>query len=282
MDKIIFVSDMFSGDFLGGAELTTEAIIGKSPFDIIRIRSREITENFIIKNSNKKWIFGNFWFVENKILFKFLKSKITYDLIEYDYKFCDFRSPQKHEKALGKCDCEFRSKSKLVSLFMKGARNCWFMSEDQMMFYLAKFSFLDRKKMHVLSSVFSDKTIEKILNLKYKKTDSYLIMKTSNWIKGMDNAIAFAKSNNLKYHTIGQVTNDMMLEELARSKGLIFMPNGFDTCPRITIEAKLLDCELVLNDNVQHSKENWFSGSKEITLSYLKTNCDKLWGSFND
>ena len=79
---------------------------------------------------------------------------------------------------------------------------------------------------------------------------------------------------------VGNVPHHQMLEHLSKSKGLIFMPNGFDTCPRITIEAKLLDCELYLNDNVQHSNEEWFTGSKEKMVEYLLTNCDKLWRTF--
>ena len=40
---------------------------------------------------------------------------------------------------------------------------------------------------------------------------------------------------------------------------------------------KLLDCELAINDNVQHATEKWFS-SKESIFKYLKTRPQVFWG----
>ena len=54
-----------------------------------------------------------------------------------------------------------------------------------------------------------------------------------------------------------------LLRKLADSKGLIFFPKGFDTCPRITMEAKMLGCDLILNDYVQHKGEQWFNDDIE-------------------
>ena len=67
-----------------------------------------------------------------------------------------------------------------------------------------------------------------------------------------------------------------MLEKLASLSGLIFMPLGADTCPRIVIEAKLLDCEIVMNSNVQHADEAWFENKSSI-LEYLKNNKRNFW-----
>jgi glycosyltransferase involved in cell wall biosynthesis len=49
------------------------------------------------------------------------------------------------------------------------------------------------------------------------------------------------------------------LEKLATAEGFVYLPKGGDTCPRMVIEAKLLGCEMHLNDNVQHAKEEWFA-----------------------
>jgi hypothetical protein len=67
-----------------------------------------------------------------------------------------------------------------------------------------------------------------------------------------------------------------MLNALASSRGLIFLPLGKDTCPRLVIEAKLLDCELIINDNVQHATEDWFD-NKESIYTYLKQRPDVFW-----
>ena len=64
------------------------------------------------------------------------------------------------------------------------------------------------------------------------------------------------------------------------SKGICFKPTALDTCPRFVIEAKTLGCELELNDNVQHLKENWFNNSSvEEMLDYLKTRRETFWNA---
>ena len=68
------------------------------------------------------------------------------------------------------------------------------------------------------------------------------------------------------------------LVTLAKSKGLCFLPTGGDTCPRLVIEAKLLNCELELNDNVQHVTEDWFSTDDlQVTEDYLRGRPEVFW-----
>jgi hypothetical protein len=52
---------------------------------------------------------------------------------------------------------------------------------------------------------------------------------------------------------------------------------GFDTAPRLTIEAKLLGLKLDLNENVQHKNEPWFVGSVEEAHAHLGDLAEKFW-----
>lgn len=282
MTDVIFVSDVFVEDYIGGAELTSEAIISKSPFTVHKVRSMNVDTEFIKNNIDKTWIIGNFALMSDKTIFELIKLNIKYDIVEYDFKYCGYRSPQKHAFYFGECDCHKQMRGKIISLFFKNARRCWFMSEEQMNVYLDKFSFLKTPNMHVLSSVFKKSVLDKILNIKNKKDEVYLILNSDSWLKATKNCVEYAKKNGLKYELVSGISHNDMLNKLSNSKGLIFMPLAHDTCPRITIEAKLLDCELILNDNVLHKDEEWFSGSKEKTIEYLKNNCDALWSSFNE
>ena len=68
------------------------------------------------------------------------------------------------------------------------------------------------------------------------------------------------------------------LQMLAQAKGLCSLPPGADTCPRMVIEAKLLGCELHLNDNVQHKDEEWFNTDDlSVTENYLKSVPQRFW-----
>ena len=41
--EVIFVSDMFVEDYVGGAELTSEAIISSSPLKVFKLHSKDVT-----------------------------------------------------------------------------------------------------------------------------------------------------------------------------------------------------------------------------------------------
>ena len=75
---------------------------------------------------------------------------------------------------------------------------------------------------------------------------------------------------------VWDITHEELLNKLAKSKGIIFFPRAGDTCPRMTIEARLLDCDMILNDNVQHRHEEWFS-NKELALDYLHQRTSVFW-----
>jgi len=273
---IFFVSDMFADQYKGGAELTTEAIIDGGLFPCNKILSQQLTVSIMEEYKDSFWIFGNFASTSEQCLLYAAKN-LNYSVLEYDYKYCHFRSPGKHILASGDCDCHESRKGKIVSLFLHNAKKTWWMSQNQMKRYQEIFPFLSNNNNEVLSSVFSEETLNFIESLDTTtKEDKWLILKSPSWIKGVEEAVGYAEKNNLNYELIWGIEHKDLLRKLAKSKGIIFFPRAGDTCPRMTIEAKLLDCELILNDNVQHKDEEWFS-DKDSTLKYLKQRTDKFW-----
>jgi len=129
----------------------------------------------------------------------------------------------------------------------------------------------------VLSSVFSKGDLYFMNSIsKNEKNSKYLILNSNSWIKGTEKCVQFAKSNNLDYELVGNLRYHELLIKMSTSKGLIFRPLGGDTCPRIVIEAKLLGCDLILNDNVQHKDEKWFA-TKDSTKKYLEERVNTFW-----
>ena len=117
----------------------------------------------------------------------------------------------------------------------------------------------------MLSSSFSKENLEYILSLDTSvKNNKYIILNSPSWIKGVPDCIKYAKENNLEYELVSGLSHRNCLKKLAESKGIIFFPKGHDTCPRMSIEAKLLDCDLILNDYVQHKDEPWFENKESI------------------
>lgn len=272
---MFFVSDLFVDKYIGGAELTSEAIINASYYDVKKIESTAATVEFLEANKNEYWIFGNFSLVSPNALL-YAAKHLKYSILEYDYKYCKYRSPEKHVFLEKECDCHTQYCGKAVSIFFAKAKSLWFMSKKQKEYYENIFPFLEKQNSFVLSSVFDIPTLNLIKKLERKKNEKWLIVVSPSWIKGTKGAIEYAQGHNLDYVLAENLPYTKMLETLASCKGLIFMPPGMDTCPRLVIEAKLLDCDLILNGNVQHSEEEWFDNKKSI-YEYLESRPAFFW-----
>jgi glycosyltransferase involved in cell wall biosynthesis len=266
--QVVFVADMFVEDYTGGAELTTEALISSSPFSIYKLHSKDLTMELLQQGQSKYWIFGNFSNMDLNLIPTVVRN-VKYSIVEYDYKYCKHRSPEKHAKIENKvCDCHDDLHGKVVSAFYYGAQSLFWMSEKQQGRYFELFPFLEEKPGTVLSSVFDNKWFitMKMLREKYKDTEKkgYIYLASPSWVKGSENAQAWiekSKTSNddIEAEGVWGLPYEQVLEKLAQAKGFICLPNGSDTCPRMVIEARVLGCELVLNDFVLHKDEEWFN-----------------------
>lgn len=262
--KIVWVADMFVEDYVGGAELTSEALIESSPFEVFKLHSKDVTMEILEEAHEKYWIFSNFSGVD-KNLIPSIVANMKYSIVEYDYKYCRYRSPEKHKVAENTdCDCQNEIHGKMISTLFCQARSLWWMSEKQMDKYHTIFPFLSDKNNTVLSSVFSPKTLAEIKLLregsKGKERKGWIVLGSTSWVKGSKVAQNYCDEHNLDYEVVWNLPYQDLLKKLSAAKGFVYLPQGGDTCPRMVIEAKLLGCELILNDDVQHKDEDWFNG----------------------
>jgi glycosyltransferase involved in cell wall biosynthesis len=280
-EKIVFVADLFAENYSGGAELTTEALIQKSPFDVIKIHARNLTMDTLQKYDDCFWVFGNFASLDFNLI-PAIASNLSYAILEYDYKFCQYRSIEKHENDTGSaCECHNQNIGKLVSAFYFAADQLFWMSEGQRNRYIERFPFLADKNTTVLSSVFGDEFFSKIDSVnKGDKVnrDGWIVLGSKSWIKGAEDAEKWCKDNNKNYEIVWDLPHEQLLEKLSRAEGFVYLPKGGDTCPRMVIEAKLLGCQVEINDNVQHAKEEWFCAAPDHVCDYLRGRPEVFWG----
>ena len=280
MNRYVFVSDMFVENYRGGAELTTEAILRGAPgaSQYAKIHCQALTVDALENNKDSHYIICNFASLDDKVKIYMCKNKIDYSIVEYDYKFCKHRSMEKHltiEKT--ECDCITQMHGKINSAFYGYATKIWFMSEAQMNIFLSQVKVLKPEKCEVLSSVFMPGDLRFMESIKDNEKDNkYLILGSGSWIKGTNECIEYAKKNNLEFEIVQNLPYHELLIKMSTSKGLIFLPLGSDTCPRFVIEAKILGCDLILNDYVQHKNESWFE-TQESSMAYLKERIPTFW-----
>ena len=278
---IIFVADLFVEDYVGGAELTTEALIASSDLRVQKLHAQHVTMESLEQGMSKHWVFGNFSSL-NPELFPSIIGNLSYSILEYDYKFCSFRSIEKHLEETGReCDCHNELHGKMISSFFHAAKTIWWMSEEQEKRYLTRFPFLELNERVVLSSVFDENFFAgvKALNIENKDVErsGWIVLGSDSWIKGAAAAKTYCQQNNLDYEVLWGMSYPDVLRKLSTAKGFVYLPEGGDTCPRMVIEAKLLGCELILNEYVQHKDEEWFNSTDLDLLSYLYAARHRFW-----
>jgi glycosyltransferase involved in cell wall biosynthesis len=157
----------------------------------------------------------------------------------------------------------------------------WWMSEKQREKYMTLFPFLSEKDNIVLSSVFDPSTLGKIEFLRNsapKDRRGWMVLGSSSWVKGAEAAEKWCKDNQKDYEVVWNLPYDKLLAKLSVAEGFVYLPVGGDTCPRMVIEAKLLGCQLVLNDNVQHKSEEWFdTDDLDSIKTYLFSSRQIFW-----
>lgn len=280
--EYILISDFFLEEHVGGAELTTEAIVENQKDKIIRKKSCQVTKDFIQENKNKVWILTNTANMSYDIKFEIIKKINKYFLIEYDYKYCKFRNPTFHKKYNQECSCEKNINGKINFLLIANAKATFFMSKKQQEIYLEKFPKIKSLKTYVLGSVFSKDSLDFFKKIKTKnKNNKWAILNSNSPVKGTQKAVKLATSIGYEYEVIGNLSHKEFIKKLSSYKGFIFQPEALDTCPRIVIEAKLLGCELLINNNVQHKDEPWFQLEKLDMIDYLEKRVDFFWRKVN-
>jgi len=279
---VIFVADFFVEDYAGGAEMTTEALISSAvDVNVQKLHARDVNMDSLRDGVEKHWIFGNFSSLKPDLIPSII-GNLQYSILEYDYKFCVYRSIERHEHEAGTpCDCSEQLHGKMISAFFHAAKSIWWMSEQQEQRYLERFPFLEENARCVLSSVFDDSFFQAVNVLadstKEEDRKGWIVLGSDSWIKGADAAEEYCKKNNLEYEVVWGMPHDQLLTKLANSEGFVYLPKGGDTCPRMVIEARALGCKLALNEHVQHKDEIWFTGDELDMLSYLYAARDRFW-----
>ena len=280
--ECFYINDLFVEDYVGGAELSLETIIDSGPYKkVAKVRSAELTTQLIENNKDAKWVFGNIANLSSEMIKQVSEIDFNYSFVEFDYKFCKHRNPELYKMVEGAtCDYKNTERGEVMTQFVNNANSVFFMSENQMKIHTESLPGISNENMHVLSSLFGDDFFEFIDNIKKKatpKNDKWIVLGSRSWVKGLNETESYCKENEYDYEVLWNLPYGQFLEKLSESKGLCFKPSGLDTCPRMVIEAKLLGCELDMNELVQHVGEKWFDGTYDEIVQYLKGRPQFFW-----
>ena len=103
--EVVFVADLFREEYAGGGELTTDALLQTTPYKTHCLKSSDLNVNLIQQGVQKTWVFFNFRAMDHNLIPAVIQN-LYYFVVEYDYKFCQYRSLELHHRQTGKnCDC---------------------------------------------------------------------------------------------------------------------------------------------------------------------------------
>lgn len=289
--ELVVVADMFAENFTGGAELTLEAILEACPVRYFKVRSAAVTPEIVEAGKDIPWLLGNIAQLNKTALIEIARTA-RFSRIECDYLYCGFRSSHLHKLQTGlDCDCHIQEQGRFVQGLYKRAQQVHFMSVGQREEYFRLFPKMrdwPAEKLRVQGSTFTEERLGFIEGLYQKRQEiasssavgafpAMAVLGGGSWIKNQEETEAYCKKHGFPYKVIGGLPPEDFLKELATCAGLIFHPKGFDTNPRVTIEAKLLGLALDLNENVQQQHEPWFAGSREDTMNHQQGLAAKFW-----
>ena len=291
MTTAVAISDLFVEDVMGGAELTLEAILSSAPSSVKvgRLRAQDATLETVklLGPSVDLWIIGNAALAPREALIEIThQSQAKMVMLECDYRFCKYRSLQMHEMQEGKsCDCMTTDLGKLAAGLYKRSFKTFFMSQGQLDVYKQHIPPMQKwDHMLVQGSTWTPEQLTNLQELgdnrdKVGHNDKWAVLGGGTWIKNQEAIEAMLSARKTPYDVIGGgIPHNEFMKQLSQYKGLVFHPAGYDTCPRIVIEASLMGLELDLNENVQHIHDDWWNLMDQTEkAAYLEGKAAQFW-----
>ena len=253
--KIIFIADYFYDDFTGGAELNDYSLI--KHFEILgheieRVHCQNINQGFLHENKNTNFIVGNFILMPPDIR-NYMAQNCNYIIYEHDHKYLKTRNPIQYKDFIAPFEDLANQK------FYKSAKAVICLTQLAVDVIKANTGLKNVSK--VGASVWTDDDLNYIADLSSKeKSDFFAIMDSSNPIKKRQECIDFCKSRQISYELIGDKNHRKFLEKLSNYRGLVFMTGHLETCCRLVVEAKMLNCRVITQKRlIGAASEDWFS-----------------------
>ena len=262
-----FIADYFEEQCpQGGAEIATEVVInglksrGKNVFKI----NANKFDTSILKSDSKLFV-GNFTLLSEDVKNKIIEHG-NYSIYEHDFKMISTRNPSNYplftapkehiinedfyknaNKVIAQCDkhLEIINRNLQLDNLISSKGNPW---NSDSLDLLSKLS-------------------------KVEKENVYAILNHGNSLKNTAGSLEYARSNNIDIRLISARPHTEFLSELTKYKGLIFLPNVFETFSRISFEARCLGLQILGNENIAflYEESSYLKGDDLINLTRENT-----------
>ena len=267
MNKILYVSDFFLSDVVGGGELNDNelcSILESSSVEIKRIRSSNLSLDLIRKYGDYKIIISNFINL-NKSVIDEITEFHSYVIYEHDHKYLKSRNPADYERFIAPeeeiINKEFYRNAKAVF--------CQSSFHKKIMYNNLRIENI----INLSGNLWSEASLRVIETLsKKEKQNKYSILNSQTWHKNTRETSFYCEKKGFEYNLISSPDYNEFLSLLSNNDKFIFLPKTPETLSRVAVEARMMNIKTITNKNVGASYEEWYKlkGEKLINLMRKK------------
>lgn len=260
--NIVYISDFFDTDVQGGAELNDAELIkilSENNYLVLKIKSHEVTIDFLKQNNNHFFIISNF--INLSVDCKDYLTDLKYIIYEHDHKYLKKRNPLFYKN--------FKAPShEIVNYFFyKNAQKI--ICQSSYHEKILKNNLNLKNVSNVSGNLWSVETLEKIRKFSKNKKEEKCSILDSNIIhKNTSGAIKYCLNKKLEYELIKGPYIEF-LNSMSKNNKFVFFPKSPETLSRVVVEARMLGCSVVVNQMIGASYEEWFKLKGEDLIDYM-------------
>ena len=280
--RVLFVADHFvdtvgdsGGHYPGGAEQTDATVIDACPWPIERVQITDLDpasldrfELFLLGNLDKA----------TQEQCDALAARGRHVLFEHDYRMCRWRGNYRRDMThrwLGRCLCRERRFKRLFAL----ALGAVFLTQRQLDRYREN-PFVRLPPHEVLGcSVMGPAFFEKVRIQRERPVEKRgtVVVHSARGFKGFNQSLDYCKRHGIEPTVVRDAAPAELLEVLARSERLVFMPEWYEPASRLAVEARFLGCEVVSNHRLGVGGEAWWNEPDAVGLEVLGSAARRFW-----
>tara|TARA_B100000963_G_C22573294_1_gene647145 strand:+ start:206 stop:1045 length:840 start_codon:yes stop_codon:yes gene_type:complete len=278
VNKVVYISDAFLCDIVGGGELNDHELcleLQKNKIKVIKKRSSTLSIEDI--DVELFYIISNFMMIKEDVK-NYITKNCNYIIYEHDHKYLKSRNPALYK--------EYRAPEDLII-------NKEFYQRSKLVFCQTSFhESIIRKNLNIKNlynvsgNLWSTDSLNMIKDLSSKdKKDRYSILNSKIAHKNTRETIFYCETKGYDYDLVSSKKYKNFLSLLSNNDKFIFLPKTPETLSRVVVEAKMMNMKVITNKRVGASYEPWFTkkGIELIEIMSLKREAilDKVMETIN-
>jgi len=263
LNKVVYISDYFASQILGGGELNDDELLNQLSSNgvlVEKINSSQV-KSFDI-NSNDKFIISNFVNLNRDVINKLI-TECSYVIYEHDHKYLKNRNPAVFDNFKAPKDFIVNKDfyENAVKVLCQSSFHKSIVEKN-----------IEIKNIYNISgNLWSDDSINLMSDLSYvEKKDCYSIIDSNIDHKNTYQCVNYCKLKKLNFELISSRNYLEFLSKLSKNDKLLFLPKTPETLSRIVVEAKMMGVKVVTNKNVGATHEPWFNKNGKDLIDVMK------------